>query len=71
MLELVTNNYVVVEKEFSNLREALTEAKGMLDSMAWVEFVWIRKKNGILMLGRMTRERMYWSEHTSLPTELV
>lgn len=71
MLVLVTSYYRVLDQKFANLREALGAAKQLLEWDNRAEHVWIRREAGILMLGRMTRERMQWSELTSLPTELV
>jgi hypothetical protein len=71
MLELVTSNYVLVDQQFVNLREALAAAKHLLSWDTRIDHVWIRQTNGILMLGRMTRDHMHWSQLTSLPTKLV
>lgn len=71
MLELITSNHVLVERSFPNFREAITEAKAILNCMCWVRHVWIRKKGNTLMLARVTPKETYFSHLTSIPTELL
>jgi hypothetical protein len=71
MLELITSNNVLVEKTFPNFREAITEAKAILNCMWWVKHVWIREKGNVLMLARITPKDTHFSHLTSIPTELL
>jgi hypothetical protein len=71
MFELITSNHVLVEHTFPTLREALAEGKAMMAGMYWLDHIWFREKNNVLMLGRITKKTTHFSHLTSIPTELL
>lgn len=61
MFELVKDNYEVVTTKFKTIQDAVQVAIAAL-KYGTVEFFWFRKENGILMLGKVTRDEVTFSD---------